>query len=47
MKLLINGKKEDVGFWSFAIFNFVTSIAITCLIWLGFLILLFFFSILG
>ena len=39
MKLLINDKYQEVGFWSFMKCTFLTQLALTGLVWLGFLVL--------
>ncbi len=47
MKLLINGKYEEVGFWSFMKCHFLVSLALTGLIWGGLLLFGIIFTILG
>lgn len=39
MKLLINGKYEEVGFWSFLKCNLLVGLALTGLIWGGLFVL--------
>jgi hypothetical protein len=39
MKLLINNKYEEVGFWSFMKVQFLTSLVLTGLVYLGLLLI--------
>jgi len=46
MKLLLNNKYQEVGFWSFLKCTFLAQLAITGLIYAGFIVLFIFLGIL-